>query len=52
MGIPPQLTYPGREIGFGLEVLPAVLVALEVTQVSLEGEGSEEEIGFLAQHTL
>lgn len=45
-------TYPGRKIGFRLKVLPIVLVALEISQISLQGEGSEQEIGFLSQHTL
>lgn len=47
-----QWAYPGREIGFGLEVLPVVLAAFEIPQVSLQGEGGEQEIGFLAQHAL
>lgn len=51
-GSPSRRAYPGGEISFGLEVLPIVLVALEVAQVGLEGEGGEEEISLLAQHAL
>lgn len=40
-------THPGGEVGLGFKVLPKVLVAFEVAQVGLQGEGGQQEVGLL-----
>lgn len=40
-------THPRGEVGFRFKVLPKVLVAFEVAEVGLQGEGCQEEVGLL-----
>lgn len=46
------LTHPWGEVGFRFKVLPKVLVTFEVAEVSLQGEGCQEEVGLLSLNTL
>lgn len=45
-------THPRGEVGFWFKVLPKVLVTFEVAEVSLQGEGCQEEVGLLPLDTL
>lgn len=40
-------THPWGEVGFRLKVLSKVLVAFEVSEVSLKSEGRQQEVGLL-----
>lgn len=50
--VPVRHTHPRGEVGFRFKVLPKVLVTFEVAEVSLQGEGCQEEIGLLPLDTL
>lgn len=45
-------THPRGEVGFGFKVLPKVLVAFEVSEVGLQGEGRQEKVGLLSLDAL
>lgn len=45
-------THPWGKVSFRVKVLPEVLVTFEVAQVSLQGEGCQEEVGLLPLDTL
>lgn len=45
-------THPWGEVGFRFKVLPKVLVAFEVAEVGLQGEGCQQEVGLLPLDTL
>ncbi len=50
--VPVGQTHPRGEVGFRFKVLPKVLVAFEVAEVGLQGEGCQEEVRLFPLDTL